>query len=446
MAILVVGVRGIGIETIKNLALQGAGAITIVDPNPVETKDCGVNFFIHETDIGTNQTRADVVAPRVRELNPICKVSTSPLLNDDIIYQHSAVVIAQAMPTAEIIRLNELCRSANISFFYAFAAGITGSIFVDHGDKHMVIDPNGEKPLQKLITNITQLEKGICQIRYDHPEGQLPISLSDNHYEITEVVGIDGINGIVLEGKRLYSDPVMTLRFPLDIPTDSEYMGGGLLTEKKIAKHYPMQSFASKIKDPGNTFAEPPTLCLTDLLNFGSELQNHVAFVATLRFYDVNQRLPTPNSNEDAESVVKIAQSLLKDGDIAIEDFDLNIDLVKKYALYAGIELQPMAAFLGGVLAQEVVKCTGKFTPIPGFLHFSTPESLPNEAPSIDDTFPRNHRNDELAAVFGWKFVETLGNLKYFMVGCGALGCEFMKNFALNSIFCGPKGINIDII
>jgi len=440
MAILVVGVRGIGIETIKNLALQGAGAITIIDTNLAEIKDCGVNFFIHESDIGTGKSRADIIAPRVRELNPICKVLTSSVLNDDIIRQHSAVVITQVMPTNEIIRMNELCRSLGIAFFYAFSGGITASVFVDHGDNHYVVDPNGEKPLQKLITSITQLEKGVCRIRYDHPEGQLPISLSDNHYEITEVNGIDDINGLVLEGTRQHSDPVMTLRFPYDIPAMSEYAVGGLLTEKKLPKHYPMQSFAAKIKDPGNTFAEPPTLCLTDLLNFGSELQNHVAFVATLRFYDINQRLPTPNSKEDAESVVKLAQSLLTSGDIKLDDFELNVDLVYKYALYAGAELQPMAAFIGGVLAQEVVKCTGKFTPLPGFLHFSTPESLPSEAPSQDDTKPRGHRNDELASVFGWSFIETLGNLNYFMVGCGALGCEFMKNFALNNIFCGPRG------
>jgi ubiquitin-activating enzyme E1 len=128
--------------------------------------------------------------------------------------------------------------------------------------------------------------------------------------------------------------------------------------------------------------------------------------------------------------------------------YDYTIYIYRRYALYSGIELQPLAAFGGGVLAQEVVKCTGKFTPIPGFLHFSSPESLPSlDIPSDDivvvdskDTAPRNSRYDELAAVYGWEFIEKLGNLKYFMVGCGALGCEFMKNFALNGICCGDNG------
>ena len=101
-----------------------------------------------------------------------------------------------------------------------------------------------------------------------------------------------------------------------------------------------------------------------------------------------------------------------------------------------------MSAFIGGVLAQEVVKITGKFTPIPGFMHFSAPEALPTDdnKPEVSDTLPRGSRYDELAAVYGWSFVEKLGSLKYFMVGCGALGCEFMKNFALNGICCGPNG------
>ena len=59
---------------------------------------------------------------------------------------------------------------------------------------------------------------------------------------------------------------------------------------------------------------------------------------------------------------------------------------------------------------------------------------------------PKQHRNDELAAVFGWPFCERLSNLKYFMVGCGALGCEFMKNFALNSICCGPQVLHTQTV
>ena len=36
-------------------------------------------------------------------------------------------------------------------------------------------------------------------------------------------------------------------------------------------------------------------------------------------------------------------------------------------------------------------------------------------------------------------FVEKLGDLNYFLVGSGALGCEFVKNFALCGVCCGPS-------
>jgi ubiquitin-activating enzyme E1 len=51
LRVIIVGLRGVGVETAKNLSLQGVGAITLVDPTPVAIHDVGVNFFIHETDI-----------------------------------------------------------------------------------------------------------------------------------------------------------------------------------------------------------------------------------------------------------------------------------------------------------------------------------------------------------------------------------------------------------
>ena len=42
--------------------------------------------------------------------------------------------------------------------------------------------------------------------------------------------------------------------------------------------------------------------------------------------------------------------------------------------------------------------------------------------------------------MYGKAFQERLGNLRIFMVGCGALGCEYVKNFALAGVCCGPEG------
>ena len=38
-----------------------------------------------------------------------------------------------------------------------------------------------------------------------------------------------------------------------------------------------------------------------------------------------------------------------------------------------------MAAFFGGIIAQEIVKFTGKYSPLMQFLHFDIFETLPRE-------------------------------------------------------------------
>ena len=99
-----------------------------------------------------------------------------------------------------------------------------------------------------------------------------------------------------------------------------------------------------------------------------------------------------------------------------------------------------MTTFFGGVVAQELVKVAGKYTPIQQFLNHHVFSALPDVPPPPHDVAPLDCRYDDLIACYGRPFVEMLGELRIFMVGCGALGCEFMKNFALLGVCCGPSG------
>lgn len=46
-------------------------------------------------------------------------------------------------------------------------------------------------------------------------------------------------------------------------------------------------------------------------------------------------------------------------------------------AKFAPFCISPMAAFFGGVVAQEIVKYTGKYTPLRQWLHYDIFETLP---------------------------------------------------------------------
>lgn len=52
---------------------------------------------------------------------------------------------------------------------------------------------------------------------------------------------------------------------------------------------------------------------------------------------------------------------------------------MKNVALYAETQISPVSSFFGGIVAQEVVKLTGKFTPINQWLHYEFFNLLPNE-------------------------------------------------------------------
>ncbi len=67
LRVLVVGARGLGIETAKNLALAGPAAITLHDEAAVVMADLGANFFLRPSHVGAR--RAGSVIAQLKELN-----------------------------------------------------------------------------------------------------------------------------------------------------------------------------------------------------------------------------------------------------------------------------------------------------------------------------------------------------------------------------------------
>lgn len=58
-----------------------------------------------------------------------------------------------------------------------------------------------------------------------------------------------------------------------------------------------------------------------------------------------------------------------------LEEIDEKV--IKNVARFAVNSLTSQSAFFGGVLAQEIVKFTGKYTPLKQWLHYDILESLP---------------------------------------------------------------------
>jgi ubiquitin-activating enzyme E1 len=328
MKALIVGVRGIGIEVAKNLVLQGLGGVTLCDPGPVEVSDLGTNFFLREADVG--KPCAEVVVPKLRELNPFCEVKEiSQDLTEDVLKGYSVLVICSPLPLSELVRWNEFCRSCTpkVSFIVVKTGGVYGSVFVDHGNSHIVHDANGENPMVRLVVDIEQGEDALCRLAV--PDGQAPGSFEPGTFvEFTNVSGMDGImtadaetktgeKVVAREVKPSHSgDPVNTIRIG-DTRNFSPYESGGIVTEKKVGVPASFKPLAEAMKNPGTPFVD---MIGTDMVNFGMELQVHIAQHAVFDFQEKTSRLPVA---DDIDAVVEHAKKLLAD---KASELDIDLD------------------------------------------------------------------------------------------------------------------------
>ncbi|KAG2518620.1 hypothetical protein BBO99_00003989 [Phytophthora kernoviae] len=433
-----------------------------------EIKDLGSNFFLTEQDVG--QPRASAVAHKLAELNKMVTVAVhNGPLTEAVVAKHNVVVFSQTS-RKELVRWNHFCRqqSPQIGFIMCDIHGAMGYAFTDFGDEFKGFDATGEAPITRIITDVTNDKDGMLAILGPDEDGkmhEMPDSDHDGWIEISDVQGMKlktdpdqsintlGPRRIKFANKKVFRNGKQAEVFDayrLKIGDTSEftaYEGGGIFTQHK-------KPFTVKYKSLEESLVSPVPegdfgLMFTDGAKFGRAEQLHVITWSLMEFEERHGHFPEPHNDADADEVVAIAKKgiqhlsdFTRKGDhkqdpLEIEELDEKV--VRQAALYASVELHPLAAFYGGVIAQEVVKFTGKFTPLKQWLHLDAFEVLPDERPT--DAQPIGSRYDHIITAFGLSFHNQLGNVRTFLVGCGALGCEYLKNFAMLGIACGEKGL-----
>ena len=74
LKVVVIGLRGLGIEISKNIILSGIKKITLFDDNLCSINDLSSNFFITEEDVNINR-RDKACLNKLSELNPYVEIS-----------------------------------------------------------------------------------------------------------------------------------------------------------------------------------------------------------------------------------------------------------------------------------------------------------------------------------------------------------------------------------
>ncbi|XP_057954288.1 ubiquitin-activating enzyme E1 1 isoform X1 [Malania oleifera] len=425
--VLISGMQGLGAEIAKNLVLAGVKSVTLHDEGSVELWDLSSNFIFSENDIGKNRALASV--QKLQELNNAVVISTlTTKLTIEQLSDFQAVVFTD-ISFEKAIEFNDYCRSHKppISFIKAEVRGLFGSIFCDFGPQFTVFDVDGEEPHTGIIASISNdnpaLVSCVDDERLEFQDGDLVV--------FSEVHGMTELN----DGKPRKIKSARPYSFTLEEDTTNfgTYIKGGIVTQVKQPKVLNFKPLKEALSDPGD-------FLLSDFSKFDRPPLLHLAFQALDKFVSEVGHFPVGGSEEDAQKLISIASDINESlGDGRLED--INPKLLRHFAFGSRAVLNPMAAMFGGIVGQEVVKaCSGKFHPLYQFFYFDSVESLPTEPLDSSDFRPLNSRYDAQISVFGSKLQKKLEDAKVFIVGSGALGCEFLKNVALMGVSCGNNG------
>lgn len=423
--VLIIGLKGLGNEIAKNVALAGVKSLSLYDPLPVELRDLSTQFFLSQLDVG--KPTASVAAEKLKELNLYVPISVVDDISEATLSQFKCIVATNVSLETQVT-INEFAHANDIGFISADIRGLFGQVFVDLGDSFAVIDQNGEEPHAGIVSDIEP--DGTVTMLDDNRHG-----MQDGEYvKFTEIEGMPKLNNGTPHKIEVLGPYAFKIKIDESYGT---YVKGGLYQQVKMPVKISFKTLKEQLAEPEYVFS--------DFAKFDRPPQLHLGFQALHAFQTRHQgRLPSPYNEEDANEVIRYTEEIASQNPSILGEADLDKKLIRELAFQATGDLPGMVAFFGGLVAQEVLKCcSSKFGPVKQFMYFDSLESLPNveDYPrNAETTKPVGSRYDGQIAVFGAKYQEEIANLKVFLVGSGAIGCEMLKNWAMMGLGSGPNG------
>ena len=408
----------------KNIALAGVKSLTLYDLAPVAISDLSSQFFLQPQDVG--KPRAEATAPRVADLNsyvPVTVHEGNNLVNNlEQLKRYQAVVLTLT-PLKEQLAIADFCHKNGIYLTITDTFGLFGYVFNDFGKNFTVGDPTGEDPVGGIVADIA--EDGLVSALDESRHG-----LEDGDFvTFSEVKGMEGLNNSAPRKVTVKGPYTFTIG---DVSEFGTYKGGGIFQQVKMPKFVDFKPLDEQLKKP--------ELMVSDFAKFDRPQQLHIGIQALHKFAEAHEgQLPRPRNESDAQEVLKISNELASSQEDKVE---LDEKIIKELSYQARGDLNPLAALFGGIVAQEVLKgVSGKFNPVNQWLYFDSLESLPTSVTLSEESCkPLGTRYDGQIAVFGKEYQDKLANTTQFLVGAGAIGCETLKNWAMQGLGTGPNG------
>ena len=101
--VLIIGLKGLGIEIAKNVALAGVKSLTLQDNKSIEIEDLSTQFFFTEADIG--KPRDEVSKLKLSELNAYVPIKIlEPILEERQLEPFQVIVATETMTLEDKIK------------------------------------------------------------------------------------------------------------------------------------------------------------------------------------------------------------------------------------------------------------------------------------------------------------------------------------------------------
>lgn len=296
-----------------------------------------------------------------------------------------------------------MCRQNNIGFIYTGLLGLYSFIFVDFGHQFEIFDTNGENTNSSLITGIVREETTLISLL----EGSLINFSKGDYIKIKEVEGVEDLNGKVFEIKEISGKNSIIIDF--DSRLCGNYIRGGIIEQVKIPVKKNFESLKHNLVTQVQKSKHEEEL--VDFSKMGDSEQLHLSLLAIFEFYKHYKMLPQINDENDANILLSIVEKIV--GRIKKDDpgrnIEINSKIVKNVSYFARTQITTNSSFIGGIVGQEIIKYTGKFSPLFQFLHFDSFETLPEHPVKKSLT---GSRYDDFVSIYGDTALESLQKKK----------------------------------
>ena len=341
-----------------------------------------------------------------------------------------------------LIKLNEVCRNINIGFIYSCSFGLSGFIFSDFGNNFTIKDQNGIENKYFIIKNVTNDKKGLITIDDKNGLNNEFDLFFDDKIIISDIKGMEELNSP--NPKEFIKKNKNSFYVKEDTTNYGKYIKGGIVKQYKKPINIAYKSLKERMEIP---YEEDTFIDKIDSHKENINPILHCGFMGIQKYFTKYGKLPELNDLKECQLIVEYAKGIYEKSKKNNEEWIEIIDefdekIIQNIARWSKAEISPMCSIMGGIVGQEVIKFTGKYTPINQWMWFDFFETISLLKENVERKLEGN-RYDDLISIYGNDIQKKLQNLNTFIIGAGANGCEFLKNFSMMGISCSNGKMTI---